>query len=462
MSAPALDGRDPLPVLNGLATLRRLIGAYPSGHPMIVRKLRELGDLVDAHLRVATPLRIDVAQGDAFIDGVAAGTISASHHPLVQELVDLGIDSVCISEGVEPRELQAVAEFLWTGGNGDSAAAQLAARGVHHITLGTLLPLDTRWRAAQWPDAPTGPLDPAYAEALLRTRDTFETTAAGQRLDVRHISDLVQLLIHQVAKSEAALAQILAVKQYENLTYCHSVNVAMLSLLLGREIGLDERTLRALVEAAVLHDIGKTRVPLEIVRKPGPLDARERAVIDTHTTLGAEILVQVDGLHPLTPTVALEHHRGIKGTGYPALGDALPHPMSQIVSVADVYEALTGARTYQEPFPPERACLILSRLAGETLNTALVKTFVNAVTFFPLGSVVRTNRDELGVVVRTQTGEPLHPVLALLDPDGHQPLQLIDTAVRDTAGGYERHVTATLPAPEDLDMRKIMAFAHQS
>jgi hypothetical protein len=136
--------------------------------------------------------------------------------------------------------------------------------------------------------------------------------------------------------------------------------------------------------------------------------------------------------------------------------------MSQIVSVADVYEAVTGARTYKEPSPPERACLILSRLAGETLNPALVKTFVNAVTFFPLGSVVRTSRDELGVVVKTRSGEPLHPVLALLDPAALEPRQLVDTAARDSAGEYERHVTATLPAPEGLNLQTIMAFAHES
>jgi HD-GYP domain-containing protein (c-di-GMP phosphodiesterase class II) len=114
--------------------------------------------------------------------------------------------------------------------------------------------------------------------------------------------------------------------------------------------------------------------------------------------LGAEVLVQTVGLRPLTPTVALEHHRAVKGTGYPDLGDAVPHLMSQIVSVADIYEAITGARSYQDPTSPEHACLVLARLAGDKLNTALVKAFVSAITFFPIGSVVRTSRDEIGVV----------------------------------------------------------------
>ena len=120
-------------------------------------------------------------------------------------------------------------------------------------------------------------------------------------------------------------------------------------------------------------------------------------------------------MRPLTPTVALEHHRGVDGAGYPDLGEhAVPHFLSQIVSVADIYEAITGARSYQDPAAPEQACLILARLAGTKLNTALVKAFVNAISFFPLGIVVRTNRDELGVVIRTTHGEPLHPVIAPL------------------------------------------------
>jgi hypothetical protein len=125
--------------------------------------------------------------------------------------------------------------------------------------------------------------------------------------------------------------------------------------------------------------------------------------------------------------------------------------MSQIVSVADIYEAITGARSYQDPTPPERACLTLARLAGEKLNTGLVKTFVNGITFFPLGSYVRTNRDELGVVVRTNCGEPLHPIVTLLDANG-QTSRRIDTAARDASGGYERHILETLRPPDDLDL----------
>ncbi|HEY7443027.1 MAG TPA: HD domain-containing phosphohydrolase [Vicinamibacterales bacterium] len=449
---------DPLAILKGFASLRRLTGTYPAGHPMIAQKLAELGDLVNRHVRLNPVLRIDVIRGEVCLDGVTSGGEKPANHQLVRELSSLGVDSIHIREGVQLEELRTVAEFLWQHREpGKPVAAQLAERHVKHISLGKLLPLDTRWRVQRWPEAPTGPLDPSYAESILLAQQTFENTAAGKPLNVVTIRDLVQLLISKVAFSGAAMAQILAVKQYENLTYCHSVNVAMLSLLLGRQVGLDDATLQVLVEAALLHDIGKTRIPLEIVKKPGALDKREQRLIEAHTRFGAEILLQTEGLHPLTAIVALEHHRTVKGTSYPDLGDAIPHPMSQIVAVADIYEAMTGARSYQDPTQPERACLVLARLAGDKLNTGLVKSFVNAITFFPIGSVVRTNRGELGLVVKTRQGDPLHPILAVINESTNKPNGHIDTASRDGSGKYERHIVETLKPIENLDLAEFLA-----
>lgn len=463
MKAPAdlTPSLDPLVILKGFASLRRLSAAYPAGHPTITLKMKELNDAVSGHLRASRELRIDVIHGNVFLDGVSFGRDNSGHAPIIKELSSLGVDSIYIREGVQPEELLAVAECLGRNDKSgtESFEALLARRNVRHVSLGRLVPLDTRWRSQQWPDAPTGPLDPAYAESLMRAQQTFEQVAAGKQLDSVMVRDLVQLLIQRVAQSNAALGQILAVKQYENLTYCHSVNVALLSLLIGRQVGLAEPAMAALVEAALLHDIGKTRIPLDIVKKPGALDKRERKMIEAHTVFGAEILVQTDGLRPLTPTVALEHHRSVKGTGYPDCGDAVPHVMSQIVSVADVYEAMTGARSYQNPTLPEHACLVLARLAGDKLNTALVKAFVNAITFFPIGSMVRTSGDEVGVVVQTNSADPLHPVIALVDESFDGPRDRVDTSTRDGSGAYRRHIVETLTPPETFDVRAFLAPA---
>jgi putative nucleotidyltransferase with HDIG domain len=455
---------DPLPLLKGLMSLRKLTGMYSAGHPMIGQKVRELEEVVHQHLRNGPAFRIDIIHGDVYLDGVFASQDSQGNVQIVGELTDLGIDSIQIHEGVEAREIQAVAEFLWQfkqSPDGEAVEAQLERRQVRHITLGRLVPLDTRRDSQQWPDAPTGRLDPAYEESLLQAQRAFDQLASSGTLSAVTVRDLVHLLISKVARSNAALGQILAVKQYEPLTYCHSVNVALLSLLLARQIGLDQPTTAALVEAALLHDIGKVRVPVELVTKAGALGKWERSLMEAHTTFGAGILVDIEGLRSLTPVVALEHHRAVKGSGYPDLGEGVvPHVMSQIVSVADVYEALTGVRSYQAPTLPEQACLVLARLAGEKLNTALVKAFVNAVTFFPLGSLVRTSRGEIGVVVGTKAADPLHPLLALVTESLDGPRGQIDTSTRDSSGAYERHIVETLmPQEGTLDATRFLASA---
>lgn len=451
---------DPVALLKGLVSLRRLTGLYPAGHPAIEQKLTELDDTVQQHIQTASALRLDVIHGSAHLDGVPFRQDSEAQTQILRELTDLGVDSIHIQAGVTKLELLTLSEFLWQlkeAPSGEAIDVQLAARQIQHISLGRLVPLDTRWKAVQWPDGPTGPIDPSYELSLALTERTFDDVMSGRGIDLTTIRDIVHLLIQKVAASNAALGQILAVKLYENLTYCHSVNVATLSLLIGRQLGFDQAATATLAEAALLHDIGKTKIPLEILKKPSALDKRERKMMEAHTTYGAEILVEVDGLRPLTPVVALEHHRGIDGTGYPDLEASVPHFLSQVVAVADIYEAMTGARSYQDPAMPEQACLVLARLAGTKLNTALVKAFVNAISFFPLGSVVRTDRDEVGIVIRTNATEPLHPVIALMGAELQRVPGEIDTSRRLLSGQYERHVVETLRPAEGLDLTRFLA-----
>jgi putative nucleotidyltransferase with HDIG domain len=449
-------GLDPAALLRGFVSLRRLTGMYPAGHPSIVSKLAEIDESVQQHLARRPVIQLDVIHGDVHLDGVSFRQDRESHAPFVRELTELGIDSLHIRRGVTRDEILALSAFLWQlkdMPSGETVQARLERTNIRHVALGRLLPLDTRWKAQAWPEAPQGPLDPAYAESLALTERTFDEVAAGRGVNLLTVRQIVELLIRKVAGSSAALAQILAVKLYENLTYCHSVNVATLSLLIGRQLGLDAALTSALAEAALLHDIGKTRIPLDVLKKPGALDKRERTLMENHTIYGAQILVEVEGLQPLTPTVALEHHRAYTGAGYPDLGESeAPHFLTQIVSVADIYEAMTGARSYQDPATPDQACLVLARLAGTKLNTALVKAFVNTVGFFPVGSLVRTDRDEVGVVVATNPGEPLHPVIAPVDEGHRRGPGEIDTSRRTSAGLYERHVVETLRPSPTLDL----------
>ena len=270
----------------------------------------------------------------------------------------------------------------------------------------------------------------------------------------------MHLLIQKVAASNAALGQILAVKLYENLTYCHSVNVATLSLLIGRQLGFDQAATSALAEAALLHDIGKTRIPLEILKKPSALDKRERRMMEAHTTHGAEILVDVDGLRPLTPTVALEHHRGVDGTRLPgARGRRFRTSSARLSPWRTSTRRLRARARIRNPLCPSRRVSCSRGSLGRSSIRRWSRRSSTPISFFPLGSVVRTDRDEIGVVVRTISGEPLHPVIALMGAERERLPGDIDTSRRLLSGQYERHVVETLRPMEGLDLTTFLATA---
>ena len=164
VATPAIPegGPDPLIVIKELVTLRRLVGLYPTGHPLIEDKLRELDVAVRRRFEHAPSVQVDVVRGDVHIDGDSYRHESRANAHLITELTDIGIHSIRIESGVTAEELRATAEFLWKFDGqhgGDAVRERLAKAGVKHVSLGRIVPLDTKWLSRAWPDAPTGPID---------------------------------------------------------------------------------------------------------------------------------------------------------------------------------------------------------------------------------------------------------------------------------------------------------------
>jgi len=447
--------RDPGQLLRSLAGLKSACVLYPDGHPSIDGHVEQVYGQAEELIGDRPGVEIDILRGIINVDGESQQQASRIYRRVIDELASIGVDSIHIDSNVTPREFRALGEYLAHRETkrepANSVAEQLKSAGVAHISLGRILPVDSYLPGQKWPEAPEEIFDADYRQSVDMAKDAFETFGRGFAPEASAIQNLLEVIAGRAAHSGVALSQVLALKSYENLTYMHSVNVTLLSLRLGERIGLDEPTRMALAEAALLHDVGKTRIPLEILTKPGALTDREFREIRGHPRMGAEILVGLEGLSPLTPVVALEHHIGFDGTGYPELASQrMPHPLSQIVSVVDIYESLTGARSYREPVTPDRACLTLARLAGKALNPALVKAFVSVVTFFPIGTVVRTTLGELGIVVNTFEDDALHPMIALVkesEPDAPHG-DVVDLRLRGDDGSHVRQVAESLLADD--------------
>jgi putative nucleotidyltransferase with HDIG domain len=200
------------------------------------------------------------------------------------------------------------------------------------------------------------------------------------------------------------------------------VNVSLLTMAQARALGIDGALLREVGLAALMHDIGKVRTPLEILNKPEKLTNDEFRIMQRHTVDGAEILRGTPDMPTLAPVVAFEHHLRLDGTGYPA---GVKRPAlnlgTMLCSIADVYDAMRSQRRYQEAFPSDRILEVLRRNDGQQFDQHLVRRFSQLLGIYPVGNVVKLDSGETAIVVKVHAPDPHRPqVRVVIDPQGRR------------------------------------------
>ncbi|MCA9728760.1 MAG: HD-GYP domain-containing protein, partial [Candidatus Eisenbacteria bacterium] len=289
----------------------------------------------------------------------------------------------------------------------------------------------------------------------------------GQPIEIRHAKRTVQNLVDQVLDEEFAILGLTALKTQDNYAFFHSVNVAVLSIALGKRIGLSPQQLVELGTGALFHDIGKVRIPLSILRKPDKLTDEERAIIQLHPQYGVQELLRMGGLDPqLFPALVgcFEHHMctDAPDESYPQVARYRPHVYGRIISIADCFDALSTRRIYMKSVRSKGQALAwMMEQGGTKFDPVLLKLFVNQVGIHPVGSIVRLKSGRLAVVLRTpeEPGKSHRPVVALVDPATSQadPLPL-DLSVRGADGRYLDEVEQTLEADEvGIDLQRLLA-----
>lgn len=248
---------------------------------------------------------------------------------------------------------------------------------------------------------------------------------------------LAESILDEVMDQDA-LAGMASLKEHDNYTFEHSVEVAVYGVMLGRRVGLSRKMLRDVALGCLLHDIGKQYVDQRILNKPGRLDEAEFAAIMEHPLLGYELVRQMPIESPLPAHIVLQHHERQDGQGYPnklfgnnrvARSDQERFDtrriglMAEIAAIADVYSALASDRPYRAALPPDQIFSIMRQEAGQHLNTELLRAFVTFVQHFPVGTHVRVvggvYAGSVGVVCRVSPGAPSRPCVRLMfDPTG--------------------------------------------
>jgi HD-GYP domain-containing protein (c-di-GMP phosphodiesterase class II) len=244
-----------------------------------------------------------------------------------------------------------------------------------------------------------------------------------------------------------AMLELSGLKDYDEYTFFHSINVAILSLALGSTLSTDRRFLNSLGVGALMHDIGKTAVDLEVLNKPGSLDSDEWESVRLHPLYGAEAAATIPGLDRASVVIILEHHMRYDMDGYPSRHPRRPqHLASRVVAVADAYDAMTSRRSYSIARLQDQAMGVLAKNSGTAFDPVLVRLFVQLMGVYPPRSVVRLSSGEVAIVLRPGESDVLNPVVRVIAGADDELVEPFDLDLAVPAEAQDRTINACLDA----------------
>jgi HD-GYP domain-containing protein (c-di-GMP phosphodiesterase class II) len=254
-------------------------------------------------------------------------------------------------------------------------------------------------------------------------RDTAKSIMSGLRisrtLDINQARNVVNSCVESVLRNTSALMLLTKIKNQDEYTAEHCINVSILSAAFGKHLGLLEGEIRNLALCGLLHDVGKTKVPNEILNKPGSLTDEEFAVMKNHAAYGRSILIGTGNSLQSAVDVAFSHHERLDGTGYPRglTAEQIPY-FAKIIALVDTYDAITSARVYKKAQASMRALEIIHKNRGTQFDTELADAFIQLIGVYPPGSIVEMLNGEVGIVIESDEKYKLKPkVLMVRDAD---------------------------------------------
>lgn len=240
----------------------------------------------------------------------------------------------------------------------------------------------------------------------------FQEARMGKAVDHAAAGALVEEISSSVMRNPGALISLARLRSADDYTYMHSVAVCALMVALGRVLGLDDKSLRAVGMAGLLHDLGKALMPMEVLNKPGKLTEEEFAIMKGHPVEGHRLLTEGGGAGEVTLDVCLHHHEKVDGSGYPeGLKDAGISLHAKMGAVCDVYDAITSNRPYKSGWDPAESIRKMAEWSAGHFDTRVFQAFVKSIGIYPTGSLVRLSSDLLGVVIEQSPASLLTPLV---------------------------------------------------
>lgn len=255
-------------------------------------------------------------------------------------------------------------------------------------------------------------------QAQVVVKDIMQDIRLGKNIESGPVKNVVHRMIDSIFNNRTALASLTRIKDYDEYTFVHSINVCILSLTMGRHLNFSREELEQIGIGALLHDAGKMKISPHILNKPGKLTEEEFHEIKKHPLYSLELLERAEGIPGVSRQVALQHHERYNGRGYPygLKGNEIGR-FGQIAAIIDVYDAITSDRAYKKAIPPHKAMRELYQGGKEDFNQLLVEFFIQCVGIYPVGTLVLLDSEEIGIVYAVNPEILLRPNVLVLYRD---------------------------------------------
>jgi putative nucleotidyltransferase with HDIG domain len=428
--------------------LRRLVAAvrgvqlYAPSHPLVTRSITALVDTLMVVHASTRSVAIGIVGDEFVVADIPIPRAADTMGELIKRLRLAGIERIVIDSGVQADE---ITQLVQTIGSADGSEQLAALSRLPHIRVGRLQ-VEQRGETVAGDIATFRRL---YDDAVKVAGTLWESAKVEGIPDADAARGIVDSLAQAVAQNRTALLALTALKNYDNYTFTHMVNVSILTMGQARGVGIEGERLREFGLAGLMHDIGKVQTPTEILNKPGKLTDQEYDILKLHTVNGAQILRKTPEIPPLAPIVAFEHHLRADGTGYPDANRGHLNLATTLAGVADVYDAMRSQRVYQAASPTDRILAVLQRNDGKQFDQNLVRRFVQLVGIYPTGNLVRLKSGEIAVVLEVHAPDPHRPrVRILIDRDGQRLEQPRDVNLFESTAGEPNAVRAPVDPDE--------------
>lgn len=268
--------------------------------------------------------------------------------------------------------------------------------------------------------------DIAMSPSIISEETRLKALKHLKHLNIDECLFIANNIVNEIRENnDTIIIETINLSSFDNYTYEHSINVCIMSVVLGIGLGLNDEELKKLSQAALLHDIGKTAIPIDILNKPGKLNDEEYEEMKNHSKYGYNLLKENEDIASTVRNAIFSHHENEDGTGYPRqlTGDKI-HKFAKIIHVADVYDALTAKRAYKEPINPADALEFLISQTGKMFDERIVKLFIEYIALYPVGTKVLLSTNEEARVIANNEKFLSRPIVKT---DSGKKINLLET-----------------------------------